>query len=143
MAHPLDFEQKEPEEVKAKRVVSGVQGILQACLDSKTVRRVVLTSSLSTALFSGSETIDENSWTDFDVVKRVWEFGTAYTTTKVLVERTALEFTEKHGLDVISVLPTWTTGPFLCPRVPDTVHISLSLINGMLLCINLAKPESS
>ncbi|KAL6981803.1 hypothetical protein U1Q18_023423, partial [Sarracenia purpurea var. burkii] len=53
VAHPIDFEDKEPEEVKTQRAINGTLGILRACLNSKTVKRVVYTSSASTAFFNG------------------------------------------------------------------------------------------
>ncbi|KAI3449125.1 hypothetical protein Pfo_005790 [Paulownia fortunei] len=134
VAHPLDFEEKETEEVKIKRVTSGTQGILQACVDSKTVKRVVYTSTVGTVAFNdraaGSEVIDESSWTDVDFLRSLGTFGGAYMVTKTLTERTALDFAEKHGLDLVTVLPTWIHGPFICPRCPDSVYISMALILG-------------
>ncbi|KAL3829574.1 hypothetical protein ACJIZ3_018376 [Penstemon smallii] len=115
MAHPLDFEEKEPEKTKTKRVVNGVHAILQACLDSKTVKRVIYTSSVT---------------------------GGAYVVTKTLTEKTALEFGEKYGLDVVSVLPTWITGPFICSHVPDSVLVSLALILGEKKHYHLLKSSS-
>ncbi|KAF2282669.1 hypothetical protein GH714_043779 [Hevea brasiliensis] len=47
VATPVDFENKEPEEVIVKRTIDGTLGILKACLNSKTVKRVVYTSSAS------------------------------------------------------------------------------------------------
>lgn len=131
-AHPLDFEHKEAEEVKIKRLTTAMEGILQACRDSKTVKRVVHTSTIGTAIFTGdSQPIDESSWTDFDVVRELWKVGSPYVVTKVLTEKVATEFAEEHGLDVVHVLPTWISGPFLCPTLPDTVRIFLALILGM------------
>ncbi|KAL8062504.1 hypothetical protein ABFX02_02G151800 [Erythranthe guttata] len=70
VAHPLDFEERETEEVKTKRVVAGLKGILQICARSETVRRVVYTSSISAAAFSypAAGHIDEDTWTDVDFV---------------------------------------------------------------------------
>ncbi|KAK4397373.1 Noscapine synthase SDR1 [Sesamum angolense] len=97
VAHPLDFDEKEAEEVKVKRTTSGTLGILQACLDSTTVRRVVYTSTVSTILLNdkavGSDsTVDEDSWTDVDFVRRLESFRGAYVVTKTLTERIAMEF---------------------------------------------------
>ncbi|KAI3444689.1 hypothetical protein Pfo_001354 [Paulownia fortunei] len=133
MAHPLDFAEKEAEEVKIKRVTTGLQGILQACADSKTVRRVVYTSSISAAAFSttaGSGLIDESSWTDVDFIRSLHTFGGQYIVTKTLAERAATDFAEKLGLDLVSVIPTWITGPFICSHCPDSVYVSTALIFG-------------
>ncbi|KAK6119390.1 hypothetical protein DH2020_046868 [Rehmannia glutinosa] len=133
MAHPLDFAEKEEEDVKIKRVTTGLQGILQACADSKTVRRVVYTSSISAAAFSttaGSGLIDENCWTDVDFIRSLKTFGGQYIVTKTLAEKAAIDYAEKLGLDLVSVIPTWTTGPFICPHMPDSVYVSMALIFG-------------
>lgn len=135
MAHPLDFAEKESEETKIKRSKTAMHGILQACLDSKTVKRVVYTSSISAAALSGSEMIDESSWTNVDLVRSLKAFGGPYVVTKTLAEKAALEFAEEHGLDLVSILPTWTTGPFICPNVPDTVYVSLATILGVYLSL--------
>ncbi|XP_019229931.1 PREDICTED: vestitone reductase-like [Nicotiana attenuata] len=49
-AHQIDFENKESEETITQRSINGTLGILQACLNSKTVKRVVYTSSASTVV---------------------------------------------------------------------------------------------
>ncbi|KAB5569080.1 hypothetical protein DKX38_002873 [Salix brachista] len=41
VAHPTGFTKKEPEEMVIKRATEGTIGILQACLNSKTAKRVV------------------------------------------------------------------------------------------------------
>ncbi|KAL0347874.1 UNVERIFIED_CONTAM: Vestitone reductase [Sesamum calycinum] len=134
VAHPLDFDEKETEEIKTRRTTGGTLGILQACLDSKTVRRVVYTSTSGTMAFNdkvtGSDTIDEDSWTDVDFIRRFGSLGGAYVVTKTLTERTAMEFAEKHGLDLVVVAPSWIHGPFICPRFPDSVYICMALILG-------------
>ncbi|PIN23801.1 Flavonol reductase/cinnamoyl-CoA reductase [Handroanthus impetiginosus] len=133
MAHPLDFAEKEPEDVKLKRVITGLKGILQACADSKTVRRVVYTASISTVAFSttsGSDIIDESCWTDVEFIRSLKTFGGPYIVTKTLTEKAALEFAEELGLDLVSVIPTWITGPFICTHCPDSVYVSMALIFG-------------
>lgn len=133
MAHPLDFAETESEEVKIKRVNTALEGILGACADSKTVRRVVYTSSVSSAAFSPTGVIDENSWTDVELIRSLRTFGGPYIVTKTLAEKAALDIAEKLGLDLVSVLPTWVTGPFISPAIPDTVYVSLALIFGIYL----------
>ncbi|KAL1556509.1 (3R)-2'-hydroxyisoflavanone reductase [Salvia divinorum] len=122
MAHPLDFAKKDTEEVKLKRVTTALHGILRACADSKTVHRVVYTSSISAAMFSAT---DENSWADVEFIRSLNTFGGPYTVTKTVAERAAIDLAAELDLDLVSVLPTWITGPFICPSLPDTVHISI------------------
>ncbi|KAL2536590.1 Uncharacterized protein Fot_17981 [Forsythia ovata] len=48
VAHPVDLKDKETEETKINKSVSGALGILQACLVSKTVKRV---AGVATVMF--------------------------------------------------------------------------------------------
>ncbi|XP_059633987.1 vestitone reductase-like isoform X1 [Cornus florida] len=132
VAHPGAFDDKEPEEMDTKRRVNGALGILKACLNAKTVKRVVYTSSAFTVLFNdkGLDSIDESAWTDVDFVKALKPFGASYIITKTLIENTCLEFAEKNGLDFVSLIPSMITGPFICPRCPGSVYTSLAMIFG-------------
>lgn len=135
MAHPIDFGESESEQVKIERATSALESILQACADSKTVRRVVYTSSTSAAFFNSaadtSGIFDENSWTDVEFIRSLGAFAGPYVVTKTLTEKAAFEIAEKLGLDLVSVLPSWVTGPFICPRLPDSVYVSMALIFGI------------
>ncbi|GER31242.1 NAD(P)-binding Rossmann-fold superfamily protein [Striga asiatica] len=134
MAHPLDFQEKEPEDVKVHRVTTGMRAILGACADAKTVRRVVYTSSISAAAGTTkrgpSGLLDESCWTDVDFVRSQKAFGGPYMVTKTLAERAAVECANELGLDLVCVVPTWVTGPFICPHLPDSVYVSMALIFG-------------
>ncbi|KAL2536588.1 3-beta hydroxysteroid dehydrogenase/isomerase domain-containing protein [Forsythia ovata] len=81
VAHPVDLADKETEETKINKSVSGTLSILQACLDSKTVKDL--------------NVVDENSWSDVDYIRSFNHFGASYCI--------ALEFTEKHSLDLVTV----------------------------------------
>ncbi|CAK9154513.1 unnamed protein product [Ilex paraguariensis] len=132
VAHPMDFGDKETEETKTKRAINGTLGILKACLESKTVKRVVCTSSASTVFGhnQGLDVIDESTWTDVDFLRDLKVVGASYTITKTLTERAALEFAEEHGLDLVTVIPALIHGPFICPRLPGSVRTSMAMIFG-------------
>jgi nucleoside-diphosphate-sugar epimerase len=132
VAHPIDFEDKEPEQVKTRRSIDGTLGILKACLDSRTVKRVVYTSSASTAVFNEKREgiLDESDWSDVDYIRSLKIFGASYMISKTLTEKAALEFAEKHGLDLVTVIPTFINGPFICPRLPGSVCTSMAMIFG-------------
>ncbi|XAR63169.1 Vestitone reductase [Bertholletia excelsa] len=134
VAHPIDFEDKEPEEVKSERAISGTLGLLRACLDSETVRRVVYTSSASTVMHNPTakdeDELDEGDWSEVDYVRSSKVFGGSYRISKTLTEKAALEFAEKNGLDLVSVIPTFINGPFVCPRLPGSVRTSMAMIFG-------------
>ncbi|ONI27017.1 hypothetical protein PRUPE_1G063200 [Prunus persica] len=84
------------EEAVTKKAVQGALGILKACLNSKTVKRVVYTSSASTVAYSGSsqDLVDESSWSDIEFHRSLKIFGTSYVAAKTKTEQAILEFAE-------------------------------------------------
>ena len=104
-----------------KRAINGVLGVLQACLNSKTVKRVVYTSSEAAVSLNGDEEVDEmdkSFWSDVYFLRASKPFGhlSSYMISKTLTERASLEFAEKHGLDVVTLIPSFVVGPFICPK---------------------------
>ncbi|ESW05828.1 hypothetical protein PHAVU_011G212800 [Phaseolus vulgaris] len=131
VATPVDFELREPEEVVTKRSIDGALGILKACLNSKTVKRVVYTSSVSAVIFNGKEEMmDECSWSDVDYLRASKPFGWSYAVSKTLTEKTVLEFGEQNELDVVTLTPTFVFGPFICSKLPSSVHATLNFAFG-------------
>ncbi|KAJ4838821.1 hypothetical protein Tsubulata_049169 [Turnera subulata] len=131
VATPVDFVNKEPEPVVIKRAIEGTLGILRACLNSKTVKRVVYTSSAAAVVLNqtGTDIMDESYWTDVDYAKSLG-FGGSYFISKTLTERKALEFAEEHGLDLVTLIPTFIVGPFICSKLPGSVRTSLAMVLG-------------
>ncbi|KAG2723368.1 hypothetical protein I3760_02G167600 [Carya illinoinensis] len=135
VATPVDFEDKEPEEIVTKRSIDGALGILNACLNSQTVKRVVYTSSAAAVLFNDQNVdyeADESVWSDADFIKVLKTHGSSYSVSKTLTERAVLEFGEKHGLelDVVTIIPSLVIGPFICPKLPNSVSVALAMILG-------------
>ncbi|XP_059456935.1 vestitone reductase-like isoform X2 [Corylus avellana] len=135
VATPVDFEDREPEEIVTKRAIDGALGVLQACLNSKTVKRVVYTSSASAVVFNGDQEVDEmdeSFWSDVDFLKAPNPTGNSgsYMISKTLTERATLEFAEKHGLDVVTIIPSFVVGPFICPKFPSSVRAILAMVLG-------------
>ncbi|XP_056173668.1 vestitone reductase-like isoform X4 [Syzygium oleosum] len=132
VATPVDFEDREPEPVVTKRSIDGALGILRACLNSKTVKRVVYTSSASAVQLnnSGADILDEDSWSDAESLRKTTMFGASYAISKTLTEKAVLEFGEQHGLEVVTVVPSIVHGPFICPKFAGSVRISLALVLG-------------
>lgn len=133
LAHPMEFQGDEPEETVTNRAVQGVIGILKTCLELKTVKRIVLTSSVSTIIGQNSsnidEVLDENSWTDVDFLRACDATMnvniSTYPVSKALSEKAALEFADDNGLDLVVVNPSCTSGPFVLPFIPSSVSMSL------------------
>ncbi|KAE8660443.1 Detected protein of unknown function [Hibiscus syriacus] len=106
VATPLDFENKETEEILTERAISGTLGILKDL-----------------------DIMDESFWSDVGFVrcKTTPNFG-FYITSKTFTERVALEFGAQHGLHVVTVIPSLVVGPFICSKFPGSVRSSLALI---------------
>ncbi|XP_052306803.1 vestitone reductase isoform X1 [Populus trichocarpa] len=132
VAHPTGFTKEEAEEMVIKRATEGTIGVLQACLNSKTVKRVVYTSGISTVLFSGNgqQVADESAWTDIDYFRSLNVIGNPSLIAKTYTERAALEFAEQHGLDLVTLIPSLVFGPFICPKIPRSVHMGLAMVLG-------------
>ncbi|CAJ2671086.1 unnamed protein product [Trifolium pratense] len=131
-ATPIDFEQNEPEEIVTKRTIDGALGILKACKNSKTVKRVIYTSSASAVYWQDKEkdVMDESYWSDVNILRNLKPFAWSYAVSKTLAEKAVLEFGEEHGLDIVTLVPTFVVGPFICPKLPGSVYGSLSFLFG-------------
>ncbi|KAI6706650.1 hypothetical protein NL676_009612 [Syzygium grande] len=132
VATPVDFEDREPEPVVTKRSIEGTLGILRACLNSKTVKRVVYTSSVSAVQLNNSnaDIQDEDSWSDVESLRGMRMSGASYAISKTLTEKAVLEFGERHGLEVVRVVPPFVHGPFICPKFPLSVQNCLAMVLG-------------
>ncbi|KAM7261286.1 hypothetical protein ACFE04_026761 [Oxalis oulophora] len=136
VASPMFFDNAESEQALTKHVVEGTLGILKSCLKFKsTVKRVVYTSSVAAVVHNRQQTndllIDESYWSDIDFARATKSFNRfSYIVSKTLAEKTALEFCEEHGLDIVTLLPTYVVGPFLCPQIAGSVRLMLAFILG-------------
>ncbi|KAK6804498.1 hypothetical protein RDI58_002282 [Solanum bulbocastanum] len=133
VAQPMDMEEEEEvNETKVKSIITATLAILQACVDSKTVKRVVYTSSVTAVIFNdkGLDMVDESSWSDVDFIKFAKPFFPCYSTCKTLTEKAAIEFAAKNGLHLVSVAASWIHGPFITPHCPFSVRIFLDMIFG-------------
>jgi nucleoside-diphosphate-sugar epimerase len=107
--------------------------VLRAARDSKTVKRVVLTSSFA-AMEYGVELekgkpYDETVWTDVHHPK----VG-AYAKSKTLAEQAAWDFIEKegNGLELSVINPVGVFGPVLGPDFATSIQVVQRLLNGQL-----------
>ncbi|XP_021280281.1 protein BRI1-5 ENHANCED 1 [Herrania umbratica] len=132
VAHPMDVKGKEPEEIVTKRAVDGLLGILKASLSCKTVKRVVYTSTAGAILYNtkGLSVNDESIWSDLDLCRGNELISMSYLGSKIIAEKTALEFAERHGLEVVTLVLPLVVGPFICPNMPPSVYILLTMILG-------------
>jgi len=131
-ATPIDFEENEPEEIVTKRTIDGALGILKACQNSKSVKRVIYTSSASAVYMQDKEEdeMDESYWSDVNNLRTLKPFAWSYAVSKTLAEKAVLEFGEQHGLDIVTLVPSFVVGPFICPKLPGSVFSSLAFLFG-------------
>ncbi|XP_068644405.1 anthocyanidin reductase ((2S)-flavan-3-ol-forming)-like [Aristolochia californica] len=134
VATPVFIDSKEPENEMIKPAIQGTLDVLRTCAKTKTIKRVVLTSSSAAVTVHGEEEHDrvtsEECWADveFLVSKKPRNWG--YRVSKTLAEKEAWKFAAENQIDLISVVPVLTSGPSLTPDIPNRVILALSLLTG-------------
>ncbi|KAJ3709196.1 hypothetical protein LUZ61_012901 [Rhynchospora tenuis] len=132
LATPLVAE-KDPEDLLVKPAVEGTLNVLRAAKECG-VKRVVLTSSSSAIAPNPHWPIDavltEESWADVDTFKKnnLW-----YPASKILAEKAAWDFSEKEGLDVVTICPGMVLGPVLPPKVYGSLELFIYILKGILV----------
>ncbi|KAL3736284.1 hypothetical protein ACJRO7_025271 [Eucalyptus globulus] len=111
--------------------VRGTVNLLKSCLKSKSVRRVVFTSSVSTITAKDSagnwrDVVDESCHTPIDHVWKTKTSGWVYVLLKLLTEEAAFQFAREKGIHIVSVVSTTVGGPFLTSPVPSSIRVLLS-----------------
>ncbi|OQU76721.1 hypothetical protein SORBI_3010G195450 [Sorghum bicolor] len=100
--------------------VTGTQNVLEGS-HAANVRRVVVVSSVAAVLANPSvpdgAIVDEDCWSDEDYCRATKNW---YCVSKTLAEREALAYSERTGMDVVTVCPPWVLGPLLQPTVNAT-----------------------
>ncbi|KAG9454269.1 hypothetical protein H6P81_007173 [Aristolochia fimbriata] len=134
VASPILSESKDPENEMIKPAVEGALNVLRACANTKTVKRVVLTSSIA-ALSRRPEKEDgriltEECWSDVEYLLSEKPPNWGYPLSKTLAEREAWKFAAENQIDLITVIPVLVAGPSLTPEVPQTAILALSILTG-------------
>ncbi|CAD5329225.1 NAD-dependent epimerase/dehydratase [Arabidopsis thaliana x Arabidopsis arenosa] len=115
--------------------LKGVRNVLSSCLKSKSVKRVVFTSSISTLTAKDENElmrsfVDETCKAHVDHVLKTQASGWIYVLSKLVSEEEAFRYAKERGMDLVSVITTTVSGPFLTPFVPSSVQVLLSPITG-------------
>ncbi|KAK8642172.1 hypothetical protein V6N13_011529 [Hibiscus sabdariffa] len=135
VATPVNFASQDPENDMIKPAIQGVLNVLKASAKTKTVKRVVMTSSaaaVSINAVNGTELImTEKDWTDTDFLSSAKPPTWGYPVSKTLAEKAAWKFAEENNIDLITVIPSLMTGPSLTPDVPSSICLATSLISGI------------
>ncbi|RDX81948.1 Anthocyanidin reductase ((2S)-flavan-3-ol-forming), partial [Mucuna pruriens] len=143
LATPVNFASEDPENDMIKPAISGVLNVLKACARQKGVKRVILTSSAAAVTINQLKgtglVMDERNWTDVEFLKTAKPPTWGYPASKTLAEKEAWKYAEENDIDLITVIPTLTTGPSLTPDIPSSVGLATSLITGNDFLINALK----
>ncbi|OMO80529.1 NAD-dependent epimerase/dehydratase [Corchorus capsularis] len=116
--------------------IKGVENLLKACLRSKSVKRVIFTSSISTITAKDHSNgnwrsvVDESCQTTIDHVLNAKASGWVYALSKLLTEEAAFKFANENGIDLVSVITTTVAGPFLTTMIPSSIQVLLSPVTG-------------
>ncbi|KAJ7606669.1 D-lactaldehyde dehydrogenase [Roridomyces roridus] len=121
-ASPFHFAANDPAEL-SEPAVKGTVGMLESARNhGKNVKRIVITSSAVAIMTAKDTALDEYDWNN-GAVQAVADKGAAagnfdkYCNSKVLAERSAWEFLDKHknevGWDVAALNPPLILGPVL------------------------------
>ncbi|KAG8951126.1 methylglyoxal reductase (NADPH-dependent) gre2 [Tulasnella sp. 424] len=125
MASPVTFGADDPQDLIVP-AVKGTTGILESIKAyAPTVKRVVLTSSVTSILHEKTPPVfDESDW-NVDAPKAVEKLGrnapgpAKYGASKVLAERAAWEFMDKNkdsiNFDMVAINPSFVWGPLVGP----------------------------
>ncbi|CAL5029814.1 unnamed protein product [Urochloa decumbens] len=142
---------EDPEVHRLKEVIEpavrGTLNVMRSCVKAGTVRRVVLTSSVSSVYFrpelqaGDGHVLDEDSWSDVDYLRaqKPPSWGYRYCASKVLVEEAACRFAAEHGVSLVTVLPVITVGAAPSLNVNTSVPACLSLLSGDEVALGVLK----
>ncbi|KAI3724565.1 hypothetical protein L2E82_36346 [Cichorium intybus] len=106
--------------------IIGTQNVLNACLNAK-VEKIVVVSSASAVLLNpqwpSDQEMDESCWTDIEYAKSLQQW---YAVSKTIAEMQALENDKRDDLTVVTVCPAFVIGPMLQSTINTTSLLILS-----------------
>jgi len=126
-----------PEKKMIKQARDGTRNVLKACV-KECVKAVVFTSSMCAATPTPCPPkISEACWGNSK--EKIGKCGW-YGASKIKAEKAAIDFHEQHRksnppestFQLTRILPTWTVGPMLQPKVNSSMKRFTALINGSL-----------
>ncbi|XP_071703714.1 tetraketide alpha-pyrone reductase 2-like [Rutidosis leptorrhynchoides] len=113
--------------------IKGTMNVLNSCKKSKSVNRVVLTSSCSAIRYRYDvqkvSPLNESHWSDTEYCK---EHNLWYAYAKTLAEKEAWNVAKENGIDLVVVNPSFVVGPLLAPRPTSTLQMILACVTGAI-----------
>nr|DAD36317.1 TPA_asm: hypothetical protein HUJ06_006958 [Nelumbo nucifera] len=125
----------------SEAAVAGVKAIMDSCVRSGTVRRLIYTASVMAASPLKEDStgfkccIDESCWTPSNLSFAYCnDFTLAYTHSKTLAEKEALSYIDKSsdGLEVVTLPCGLVGGETLLSYIPVSVGVLISQLTGNL-----------
>ncbi|XP_050942712.1 putative anthocyanidin reductase isoform X1 [Cucumis melo] len=115
--------------------IKGTISLLKSCLKSESVKRVVLTSTISTLTGKDADgerrrLVDESCQTSVDQVWKNKPSGWVYSLLKRLSEDAAFNFASENSIDIVSVITSTVSGPFLTSYIPSSIRVFTAPITG-------------
>ncbi|MGZ3477693.1 MAG: NAD-dependent epimerase/dehydratase family protein, partial [Polyangiales bacterium] len=128
-ASPYVLDAKDPQKDLVDPAVHGTRNVLSACKKSKSVKRVVVTSSMAS--------ITDEPESDHVLTEADWNVKSSlernpYYYSKTLAEKAGWEFVEKEkpGFDLVTINPFLVIGPSLGSSINTSNQLFVDLLAG-------------
>ncbi|KAK8702712.1 hypothetical protein V6N13_021053 [Hibiscus sabdariffa] len=131
-ASPVLFSSTDPQAEIIDPAIKGTLNVLKSCAKAPSIRRVVMTASISSVLHNGKPltpdvVVDETWFSDshFCQENKLW-----YMLSKTLAEEAAWRFAKDNRIDLVVLNPGLVIGPLLQPALNTSSESILSLTRG-------------
>ncbi|KAL4360852.1 hypothetical protein GQ457_04G033020 [Hibiscus cannabinus] len=135
-ASPVLLSSTDPQAEIIDPAIKGTLNVLKSCAKAPSIRRVVITASISSVLHNGKPltpdvVVDETWFSDlhFCQENKRW-----YTLSKTLAEEAAWRFAKDNRIDLVVLNPGLVIGPLLQPALNTSSELILSLTRGENTC---------
>ncbi|KAK3038785.1 hypothetical protein RJ639_027372 [Escallonia herrerae] len=110
--------------------VKGTLNVLRSCAKVSSVKRVVVTSSMTAVILNSKPlrpdvVVDETWFSDAEFCEQTKAW---YPLSKTLAEDAAWKFGKENGIDLVMIHPGFVLGPFLQPTLNLTSEAFLNLV---------------
>ncbi|XP_047945511.1 phenylacetaldehyde reductase-like [Salvia hispanica] len=114
-ASPVAINVSDPQTELIDPALKGTVNVLNSCIKASTIKRVVITSSVTSVIFNydslnlGEDVIVDETWFSDPIFCR--ERNDWYSLSKTLAETAAWKMARENGLDLVTLHPGFTIGP--------------------------------
>ncbi|MEI6757943.1 MAG: SDR family oxidoreductase [Chlorobium sp.] len=133
-ASPYEINVKDPQRDLVDPAVNGTEAVLESCLKSGSVKRLVFTSSIAaiTDEAENNKVFNEKDWNTMSSLDR-----NPYHYSKTLAERDAWDFImrKRPAFDLVVINPFMVIGPSLTPSLNTSNRIIRDIMSGSYPCI--------